>query len=96
MIKNLPRYERLLEADKAFPDLDPWACAVHLHLRRAEGEILKIAERNLAGPAISPGRFAVLPSALVALFNEINGSTAAISGGFDEHADVLPGSASKP
>jgi DNA-binding MarR family transcriptional regulator len=60
MIKNLPRYECLLAAAKEFPDLDPWACAVYLHLLRAGDEVFKVAERNLNRHAISPGRFAVL------------------------------------
>ncbi len=60
MIKNLPRYECLLEAAKEFPDLDPWACAVYLHLLRAGDEVFTVAERNLNRHKISPGRFAVL------------------------------------
>jgi DNA-binding MarR family transcriptional regulator len=60
MVKNLPRYECLLEAAKNFPDLDPWACAVYLHLLRAGDEVFKVAERNLARHNITSGRFAVL------------------------------------
>jgi hypothetical protein len=60
MIKNLPRYECLLAAAKEFPDLDPWACAVYLHLLRAGDEVFEVAERNLNRHAISPGRFGVL------------------------------------
>jgi len=60
MAKNLPRYECLLEAAKKFPDLDPWACAVYLHLLRAGDEVFSVAERNLARHNITPGRFAVL------------------------------------
>ena len=60
MIKNLPRYECLLEAAQKFPDLDPWACAVYLHLLRAGDEVFKVAERNLVRHNITPGRFAVL------------------------------------
>ena len=60
MIKNLPRYECLLAAAQEFPDLDPWACAVYLHLLRAGDEVFRVAERNLNRHAISPGRFAVL------------------------------------
>ena len=60
MIKNLPRYECLLEAAKKFPDLDPWACAVYLHLLRAGDEVFTVAERNLVRHNITPGRFAVL------------------------------------
>ena len=60
MIKNLPRYECLLAAAKEFPDLDPWVCAVYLHLLRAGDEVFQVAERNLSRHAISPGRFGVL------------------------------------
>jgi DNA-binding MarR family transcriptional regulator len=60
MIKNLPRYECLLAAAKEFPDLDPWACAVYLHLLRAGDEVFEVAERNLNRHDISPGRFGVL------------------------------------
>ena len=60
MIKNLPRYECLLAAAKEFSDLDPWACAVYLHLLRAGDEVFQVTERNLNRHAISPGRFGVL------------------------------------
>ncbi|HUJ42991.1 MAG TPA: MarR family transcriptional regulator [Opitutaceae bacterium] len=60
MLKDLPRYECLLEAAKQFPDLDPWSCAVFLHLLRAGDEVFGVAERNLAQHDISPGRFGVL------------------------------------
>jgi DNA-binding MarR family transcriptional regulator len=60
MIKNLPRYECLLAAANEFPDLDPWACAVYLHLLRAGDEVFEVAEQNLNRHAISPGRFGVL------------------------------------
>lgn len=60
MVKSLPRYECLLEAAKQLPDLDPWSCAVFLHLLRAGDEVFSVAERNLARHDISPGRFGVL------------------------------------
>ena len=60
MVKNLPRYECLLEAAKETPELDPWACAVFLHLLRAGDEVFGVAERNLARHGISSGRFGVL------------------------------------
>jgi len=46
MIKNLPRYECLLAAAKEFPDLDPWACAVYLHLLRAGDEVSRWRSRT--------------------------------------------------
>jgi DNA-binding MarR family transcriptional regulator len=60
MLKNLPRYECLLEAAKEFPDLDPSACAAFLGLLRAGDEIFDVAERNLVRHNISQGRFAVM------------------------------------
>ncbi len=60
MTKELPRYECLLEAAKEFPDLDPWACAVFLHLLRAGDEVSGVSERNLSRHNLSRGRFGVL------------------------------------
>jgi DNA-binding MarR family transcriptional regulator len=60
MLKDLPRYECLLDAAKQFPDLDPWSCAVFLHLLRAGDEVFGVTERNFARHDISPGRFGVL------------------------------------
>ena len=35
MLKDLPRYDCLLEAARSFPDLDPSACEAFLNLLRA-------------------------------------------------------------
>jgi DNA-binding MarR family transcriptional regulator len=58
--KHLPRYECLLEAAKAFPDLDPSACEAFLHLLRAGDVAFQLGEDYFAGHNITPGRFAVL------------------------------------
>lgn len=60
MLKDLPRYECLLEASREFPDLDPSATEVFLHLVRAGDEAFRIAESHLAQHDISQGRFGVL------------------------------------
>jgi len=60
MLKDLPRYECLLEAAKELPDLDPSACAVFLHLLRAGDAVFDVSGRNLAKHDISQGRFGVL------------------------------------
>lgn len=60
LIKNLPRYECLLEAAKQFPDLDPSACAVFLHLMQAGDEAFRVVDANLAEHNLSQGRFMVL------------------------------------
>lgn len=60
LIKNLPRYECLLEASKEFPELDPSACEAFLHLLRTGDEAFLYAEQNLTEHGISNGRFGVL------------------------------------
>ena len=60
MLKDLPRYECLLEAAKEFPDLDPSAAEAFLHLLRTSDEAFGATERTLAGHNISQGRFGVL------------------------------------
>ncbi len=60
LLKDLPRYECLLEAAKEFPDLDPSAVEAFLHLLRTGDEVFGITERNLIHRGMSPGRFGVL------------------------------------
>ncbi len=60
MLKDLPRYECLLEASREFPDLDPSATEVFLHLLRAGDEAFRVVEAHLAQHDISQGRFGVL------------------------------------
>ncbi len=60
MLKDLPRYECLLEASKSFPALDPSATEVFLHLLRTGDEVFSMAERNYQKHGISQGRFGVL------------------------------------
>ena len=60
LIKNLPRYECLLEASKLFPDLDPSACEVFLHLMQAGDEAFRVTDAYLAEHHLSQGRFMVL------------------------------------
>lgn len=60
LIKNLPRYECLIEASKLFPDLDPSACEVFLHLMRVGDEAFRVVDSHLAEHNISQGRFMVL------------------------------------
>ena len=60
LLKNLPRYECLLEASKEFPELDPSACEAFLHLLRTGDEAFLYAEQNLTEHGISHGRFGVL------------------------------------
>ncbi len=60
LIKNLPRYDCLLEAAKHFPDLDPSACEVFLHLMQAGDDAFRVVDSHLAEHHISQGRFMVL------------------------------------
>ncbi|MDP2136714.1 MAG: MarR family transcriptional regulator [Candidatus Didemnitutus sp.] len=60
LIKDLPRYECLIEASKRFPELDPSACEAFLHLVRAGDEAFLVVAQNLTQHQISPGRFGVL------------------------------------
>lgn len=69
LIKTLPRYECLLEAAKLFPDLDPSASEVFLHLMRAGDEAFRIVDSHLAEHNLSQGRFMVL----MLLFDKMRG-----------------------
>jgi DNA-binding MarR family transcriptional regulator len=60
MLKDLPRYECLLDAANEFPDLDPSATEVFLHLLRAGDEAFRVSEAHLAQHDITQGRFGVL------------------------------------
>ena len=60
MLKDLPRYECLLEASREYPDLDPSAAEVFLHLLRSGDEAFRVVESHLAQHDISQGRFGVL------------------------------------
>lgn len=60
LLKDLPRYECLLEAAKEFPDLDPSAAEAFLHLLRTGDDVFARTERSLSEHGISHGRFGVL------------------------------------
>jgi DNA-binding MarR family transcriptional regulator len=60
LLKDLPRYECLLEAAKEFPDLDPSAAEAFLHLLRTGDDAAGVTEHNLSEHGISTGRFGVL------------------------------------
>jgi DNA-binding MarR family transcriptional regulator len=60
LLKDLPRYECLLEAAQAFPDLDPSASEVFLHLLRTGDEAFRVTEEHFHARGLSQGRFTVL------------------------------------
>jgi DNA-binding MarR family transcriptional regulator len=69
MLKDLPRYECLLEAMQRFPDMDPSACEAYLTLLRAGDEAYSKSEDFLNRHAMTPGRFTLL----MLLFDKLSG-----------------------
>jgi DNA-binding MarR family transcriptional regulator len=60
MLKDLPRYECLLDSAKQFPSLDPSAAEVYLHLLRTSDEVFRATDAHLSAHRMSQGRFTVL------------------------------------
>lgn len=60
LLKEVPKYECLLEGAKRYPDLDPSAVEVFLHLMRTGNDVSEAFARVHAGHNISQGRFGVL------------------------------------
>src|SRR5580704_8053008 len=60
MLKDLPRYECLLDAVLRYPDLDPSACEAYLNLLRAGDEAYRQSEAFFNEHGMSPGRFTIL------------------------------------
>lgn len=60
VLKDLPRYECLVEAAQEFPDLNPSACEAFMHLIRAGDEVTRVMDAHFAGHSITHGRFIVL------------------------------------
>jgi DNA-binding MarR family transcriptional regulator len=60
LLKDLPRYECLLAAAQEFPDLDPSAAEVFLHLLRTGDEAFRVVADHLAQHDITQGGFGVL------------------------------------
>lgn len=60
LLKDLPRYECLLEAATQFPDLDPTAVEAYLHLLRTSDSVSLVSDKVFADQSLSRGRFSVL------------------------------------
>jgi DNA-binding MarR family transcriptional regulator len=60
VLKDLPRYECLVEASKEFPDLNPSACEAFMHLIRAGDEVTRVMDAHFASHSITHGRFIVM------------------------------------
>lgn len=69
LLKDLPRYECLLECAKKFPALNPSACESFLHLLRAGDEAFRVIDAHFHARGLSQGRFTVL----MLLFDKNNG-----------------------
>ena len=60
LLKDIPRYECLLECAQRFPELDPSACEAFLHLLRAGDEGFRVIDAHFHAHGLSQGRFTVL------------------------------------
>jgi DNA-binding MarR family transcriptional regulator len=60
VLKELPRYECLVEAAKQFPDLNPSACEAFMHLIRAGDEVSRVMDAHFADHDITHGRFLMM------------------------------------
>ena len=69
MLKDLPRYECLLEVVRRHPDLDPSACEAYLNLLRAGDEAYRRSESFFNEHNMSPGRFTLM----MLLYDKIEG-----------------------
>lgn len=73
MLKDLPRYECLLEAMQRYPDLDPSACEAYLNLLRAGNEAYRRTEAYFSEHAMTSGRFTIL----MLLYDKLTGAALA-------------------
>jgi DNA-binding MarR family transcriptional regulator len=60
LLKEIPRYECLLEVSKRYPELNPMACEAFLHLIRTTDEMMRVHSEFFSRHNISKGRFIVL------------------------------------
>ncbi|EIQ01877.1 LOW QUALITY PROTEIN: transcriptional regulator [Opitutaceae bacterium TAV1] len=72
LLKDLPRYDCLIEAAKTFPDLDPSATEAYLHLLRCGDMVAHVGNSWVQRCNLSAGRFTVL----MLLFNKCGGPLA--------------------
>ncbi len=75
LLKDLPRYECLLEVAQQLPGLDPSACEVFLHLLRTGDEAFRVTEDHFHAKGLSQGRFTVL----MLLYNKTSGETLSLA-----------------
>jgi DNA-binding MarR family transcriptional regulator len=70
MLKDLPRYECLLEIARLHPELDPSSCEAYLNLLRAGDEAYRRSETYFGEHGMTPGRFTVL----MLLYDKLEGT----------------------
>lgn len=64
MLQELPSPETLRRAARDYPDLDPTAVEVTMHLARTSDLLLRTVEKNLARYGLTQARFGVLMALL--------------------------------
>lgn len=60
MLKDLPKYEKLLELSRKYPDLNPTSTEAYLHLLRTGDELMRVSSSYFSRHNVSQGRFCVL------------------------------------
>jgi len=60
MLKELPRYDCLIQAAERCPTLEPSACEAYLNLLRTGDEVFEVMHRFLSSHEISQGGFTVM------------------------------------
>jgi DNA-binding MarR family transcriptional regulator len=60
ILKELPRYDVLLEESRRYPELDPSACLAWMHLLKTGDELLAANDQFLSSQGVRPGRFNLL------------------------------------
>ena len=60
MLKDLPRYDCLIQAAERCPTLEPSACSAFLNLLRTGDDVFAVVDRYLSSRNITQGRFTVL------------------------------------
>jgi DNA-binding MarR family transcriptional regulator len=70
MLKDLPRYECLLETARLHPELDPSACEAYLNLLRAGDEAYRRSETFMNEHGMTSGRFTIM----MLLYDKLEGT----------------------
>jgi DNA-binding MarR family transcriptional regulator len=60
LLKELPRYDVLLQESQRCTELDPSACLTWMHLLKTGDELLSLNDQFLSSYGVRPGRFNLL------------------------------------